>query len=160
MRTARSRRCGRCFSSGSLNSRPAIEESELVVTQTDDLIETLAAQLTPVQRMRAPVLRALGWLATVGAPGLVVILRYANIPAYMQRMEVPRVAMENIGSSLTAITAVIAAFQLSVPGRSPRWAWLPIPTFLLWLGASGMGCVANGLGLAEAQGDRGESAGC
>jgi hypothetical protein len=118
-----------------------------VVTHTDDLIESLAAQLQPVRRMRAPLLRAFGWLATVSAVGLIVILRYADMLMFSQRIQVPRIAFECAGSSLTAIAAVIAAFELSVPGRSARWSWLPLPPFLLWLGASGLGCLHNGIGM-------------
>jgi hypothetical protein len=118
-----------------------------VVTQTDDLIESLGAKLTPVQPLRAPMLRGLGWLAVVAVLALLVILRYANLSVFMHRMEVPRIALECIGSLLTAISAILVAFELSVPGRSARWAWLPLPPLLLWLAASGMGCLENGLGL-------------
>jgi hypothetical protein len=128
------------------------------MTQTDDLIESLAAQLKPVRRLRAPLLRAVGWLATVSVVGLVVILRYADMRMFSQRIHVPRIALECLGSSLTAIAAVIVAFELSVPGRSARWAWLPVPPFALWLAASGLGCLQNGLGLHADH--SGESADC
>ncbi len=35
----------------------------------------------------------------------------------------------------------VAAFQLSLPDRSPLWALLPLPAALLWIGASGAGCL-------------------
>ena len=37
--------------------------------------------------------------------------------------------------------AAIAAHVTSIPGRSPRWAALPVPTLLLWIGASAAGCL-------------------
>lgn len=129
-----------------------------VVTQTDDLIESLAAQLQPVRRLRAPWRRAAAWLITVTAVALLIILRFADLLMFAQRIHVPRVALECVGSSLTAIAAVIVAFELSVPGRSARWSWLPLPPLLVWLGASGMGCLRNGLGLYATQ--SGESAHC
>jgi hypothetical protein len=132
-----------------------LKDCVCVVPQTDDLIESLAAQLQPVRRMSAPPLRALSWLAVVSAIGLVVIVRYANMSVFMHRMQVPRIALECVGSSLTALTAVFAAFELSVPGRSSRWAWLPLLPFLLWLGASGVGCLHNGSGLHETPGAEG-----
>lgn len=119
------------------------------MTQTDDLIESLAAQLQPVQRMRAPMLRAWAWLAAVTLWALVAVARFANMSMFMQRMELPRTALEGVGSLLTAVSAVIAAFELSVPGRSARWAWLPVFPALLWLSASGLGCLQNGLGLSS-----------
>jgi hypothetical protein len=78
-----------------------------------------------------------------------VVLRYANLGLFAHRLQVPRIALECIGSTLTAITAIIAAFELSIPGASRRWAWLPLAPLSLWLGASGIGCLRNGLGLHE-----------
>ena len=46
-----------------------------------------------------------------------------------------------IGSVLTMGLAVVAAFELSLPDRSERWALLPLPAALLLLGASGAGCL-------------------
>ncbi len=129
--------------------------------QTDELIESLAARLQPVRRMRAPVLRALSWLAVVGAvAGGFLLLHKGGLNVFMQRVAVPRVAVECVGTGLTAIAAVVAAFELSVPGRSPRWAYLPVPPLLLWLAASGFGCLSNGWSLYGTGGIAGESPGC
>jgi hypothetical protein len=117
------------------------------VSHTDDLIETLASELQPVQRMRPPRRRALLWLAVTAVIIALIILRFARLDMVAQRMAVTRVALETLGSALTAIAAVLAAFELSVPGHSPRWIWLPVPPLLLWLGVSGAGCLQNGLGL-------------
>jgi len=117
----------------------------VTVTRTDELIETLATDLRPVRRMRAPLLRASGWLVAVAAIGALAVWRYADLSVFMTRMQIPRNALEGLGEGLTAVTAVIVAFQLSIPGRSLRWAWLPIGPLALWLAASGMGCWVNGL---------------
>jgi hypothetical protein len=50
-----------------------------------------------------------------------------------------------LGSSLTAVLAAFASFQLSLPDRSNRWGLLPLPALLLWLGASGIGCLRSAL---------------
>jgi hypothetical protein len=132
----------------------------LPAMQTDRVIATLAAQLQPVRRLRSALLRALLWLAVVGAVGGVLIAREVGLGIFLQRFALPRVAVEDVATALTAVTAVIAAFELSVPGHSPRWAVLPVLPFLAWIGASGLGCVRNGLGLHGAQGLAGESPHC
>jgi hypothetical protein len=117
------------------------------LSQTDDLIQTLASELRPVRRMHPPSRRAFVWLAFAAIIVALIILRYARLEMVMQRMAVTRVALESLGSALTAITAIFAAFELSVPGHSRRWLWLPLPPLALWLFASGTGCIQNGLGL-------------
>jgi hypothetical protein len=128
--------------------------------QTDKVIQSLAAQLQPVRRLRSPLLRALLWLAVIGAVAGLLIAHAVGVGVFLQRVAVPRVAVETAATGLTAITAVIAAFELSVPGHSPRWAVLPVLPLLTWLGASGLGCLANGLGLHGAAGFSGDSSHC
>jgi hypothetical protein len=128
--------------------------------QTDQFIEHLASELEPVQVLRSPALRALLWLAFVGVVTAALILRYAHMSSVLQRLAVPRVAVECVATALTAVTAIVAAFELSVPDRSPRWAWLPLPPFLLWLAASGLGCLRNGLSLPGPEGFLGDSPHC
>jgi len=128
--------------------------------RTDKLIESLAAQLQPVRALRAPLLRALAWLVVVGGVGAVIIAREVGAGIFMHRFATPRVALEDCATALTAITAIIAAFELSVPGRSPRWALLPLLPLLVWLGASGIGCLRNGLGVHGAGGISGDSPHC
>ena len=41
---------------------------------------------------------------------------------------------------MTGWVAVVAAFMTSIPGRSARWALLPLPPLALWIWESGMGC--------------------
>ncbi len=108
---------------------------------TDLLIDQLATDLQPVRRLRPPALRALGWLAVVAALGVGMALR-ANLPSIEQRlMAFPDMWLAVCGSVLTAILAALACFEISVPDRSRLWALLPLPGLLLWLGASGMGCL-------------------
>jgi hypothetical protein len=128
--------------------------------KTDQIIDNLAAELAPVRVLRPPAARALLWLAVVGVVSAALILRFTQWGAILPRLQTPRVALETAATALTAITATIAAFELSIPDRSPRWAWLPVPTLLVWLTASGLGCLANGLGTHGADGPMGESAHC
>jgi len=114
--------------------------------QTDQIIERLASQLEPVRVLRSPAVRALFWLALVGVLATALIMRYAHMSSALQRLAAPQVAVECAATALTAVCAIVAAFQLSVPDRSLRWAWLPLPPLLVWLAASGLGCLRNGLG--------------
>ncbi len=110
---------------------------------TDLLIDQLATDLRPVRRLRPPALRALGWLALVAALGVGMALR-ANLPSIEQRLTAfPDMWLAVCGSVLTAILAALACFEVSVPDRSRLWALLPLPGLLLWLGASGMGCLRD-----------------
>jgi hypothetical protein len=43
------------------------------------------------------------------------------------------------------LLSAVAAFQLCLPDRSPLWALLPLPAALLWIGASGAGCLRTWL---------------
>lgn len=113
--------------------------------QTEQVIEQLAAQLEPVKRLRTPSERALIWMALVGCAAALVILRYAHMDTALQRLSIPRITLECTAIGLTAVAAILAAFQISIPDRSARWAWLPLPPFLVWLGASGLGCLRSGL---------------
>jgi len=107
----------------------------------DSLIRSLGSDLKPVQRLRAPALRALGWLAVVAALG-VALATFADTHAMLERItDAPDMWLAVIGSTATAILAGIAAFELSLPDASRDWAWLPLPGALLWIGASGFGCL-------------------
>src|SRR5689334_10733072 len=86
----------------------------------EPLIRDLAAGLEPVRRLRRPMLRALGWLGVVAAIAL---------------------GLAVFGSAATAALAAIAAFELSLPDAPRAWAWLPLPGALLWVTASGLGCL-------------------
>lgn len=52
------------------------------------------------------------------------------------------------GSTLTTVLAALSAFELTAPGRNRLWGWLPVPGFVLWIGASGLGCLALPSGMS------------
>ncbi len=111
----------------------------------EDTIQSLIADLRPVQRLPAPGWRALLWLALVAALAF-TLAAVANRPAVAARLTAaPDMWLSAIGSALTMVLAAIAAFQLSLPDRSPLWALLPVPAALLWIGASGAGCLRTWL---------------
>jgi hypothetical protein len=107
---------------------------------TDDLIATLTATAQPVRRLAPPMTRALIWLLAIAALMAVPILLRSNLHVFAKRASDPRMAAELLTTLGTGVAAVIAAFHLSIPGRSRRWALLPLPFALVWVALSGVGC--------------------
>jgi hypothetical protein len=107
---------------------------------TDKLIERIAAAAGPVRRLRPPVLRAALWLVAVAAVLSAAVLGFADLDIFASRVADPKLALELTGTLLTGILAVIAAFELGLPDRSPAWALLPLPTLALWISSSGYSC--------------------
>ena len=108
--------------------------------RTEGLIAQLTRGLQPVKRLPPPGLRALLWLGVVALLGAACVYRFSNTAIFMHRAGDPKMALELIGTFLTGIFAVIAAFELSLPDRPLIWALLPVPTFALWLASSGYSC--------------------
>lgn len=116
-----------------------------VEPRPQDLITALGAELTPVRRLPPPWLRALGWLVVVAIIA-VLLLRHYGAAAMLQRWTTaPDMAWSTIGAAITAVCAAWAACVLAVPGRARTWAWLPMPPAVLWIGASGWGCLRGWL---------------
>ena len=109
----------------------------------DGLIHALGTELVPVRRLPPPWLRTLGWLAVVAALAVLLLMHYGSAGMLRRWSGTPDLAWAGIGAVLTAVSAAWAAFALGVPGRRSAWAWLPLPGVLLWLGASGLGCLRS-----------------
>jgi hypothetical protein len=105
------------------------------------LIARLAGELRPVPVLPPPWKRAALWLGAAlwFAAFLALFTNFAMLRERL--MAAPDMALSQAGAVLTAVLACVAAFQSSVPGRSPHWAWLPAPSVALWLGASTQGCL-------------------
>ncbi len=111
------------------------------MNDTDTLIDQLAARAGPVQRLASPWRRTLLWIAVAVSTMVVIVAVSGMRPEWLPDLMVPSAATEWIASVLTGVLASYAVFQISVPGRSPSWAWLPLPAVLLWLGSLGLGCL-------------------
>lgn len=112
----------------------------------ESLIQSLGDQLTPVRRLPPPWRRTLGWLLVVAVMAAGLLAHYGADPMIRRWIAEPDIAVAGIGAVLTAACAAWAAFELGVPGRSWRWTLLPLPWLLLWVGASGLGCLHDWLG--------------
>ena len=87
-----------------------------------------------------PVVHAILWLDAV----LLVAGGFAlagKVPAFVPDAD-GWTWLALVGATLTAGLAAFAAFEVSAPGRSAAWAWLPAPALVLWLAASGLDCAA------------------
>ncbi len=110
-------------------------------TLHDQLIGRLARDLKPVKRLHRPLTRALIWLGVVAAIAI-ALSAFADVNAMWQRLSAaPDLWLAVIGSAGTAIFAAIAAFELSLPDAPRAWAVLPLPAALVWIAASGLGCL-------------------
>jgi hypothetical protein len=107
----------------------------------EELIRELTAGLAPVRRLPPPALRALGWLAVVA--GLAAALAaFADLGEVWRRITAtPDMSLAVLGSLATMGLAALAAFELSLPDASRAWALLPLPAALVWIVASGFGCL-------------------
>lgn len=127
----------------------------------DAVVARLAADLRPVRRLPAPPIRAAAWIGLMAAMAA-ALSAFCDLPALRDRLAAaPDMWLAVAGSTATAMLAALAAFELSVPGRSPRWALLPMPTLLLWAWASGLGCLRTwGAPNPSALGPVGEAGHC
>lgn len=129
-------------------------------TSHDQLIHGLAARLKPVKRLQRPVLRALAWLGVVAAIA-VALAAFADVNAMWQRVTAaPDLWLAVIGSTGTAICAAIAAFELSLPDAHRVWAALPLPAAILWIAASGLGCLRTWIAPQTHVANMGEARDC
>lgn len=110
---------------------------------TGSLIDQLSARAMPVRRLASPLRRTLAWLLLAAAIIAVITASRGLRPGLLQDLSAGPMGLEWIGSIVTGALAAYAVFQISVPGRSPSWAWLPVPAMLLWLSGLGWGCASD-----------------
>jgi hypothetical protein len=111
------------------------------MTDTNNLIDQLAARAMPVKQLASPLRRTLLWVALATGIVLAFVLKHGARPGWLHTLADPDTAIEWFSSVLTGMLAAYALFQISVPGRSRSWIWLPLPFAILWLAGIGMGCM-------------------
>lgn len=119
-----------------------------MTTQTDQLIDALVSGARPVRRLRPPMLRAAFWLAIAGALIAAITVIHAaeegeELKQVFGDLAQTKFTLQWLASLATGITAVIAAFELSLPDRSRAWRLLPVPAAVLWLLTVGYGCFTD-----------------
>jgi len=131
-----------------------------VANSTERLIERLVAEAGPVRRLRPPAIRAGLWLTAAGAAIALFVYVFADFGMFFRRASDAKLAIELIATLITGIAATFAAFELSLPDRSARWALLPLPPLAVWIGTSGYSCYRHWLSFGPGGWEIGESANC
>jgi hypothetical protein len=127
---------------------------------TPDLIDRLAAGLTPVRRLRNPVIRATEWLLLATVVAVALVLVHGVRPDFRQSVLDGRFVLCTGASVATGICASIAAFMLGLPDRSRAWALLPLPVLAVWVSTIGYQCLTDWIALDPNRLSWGEAAGC
>ena len=110
---------------------------------TADLIEALAANVTPVRRLRPPLARATFWLSFAAVILVLLAVSHGARPDLAQRLQQPTFVVSVLASLLTGILAAVAAFVVSLPDRSRGWLLLPLPALVVWISTIGYGCLTD-----------------
>ena len=113
------------------------------MTDTTRLIERLAQGAQPVRPIGSPLRRTLAWAAAAIVLIAVASATWGTHEHVLRTLTDPGRSIEWLGSVLTGLFAAYAAFQVSVPGRSGSWAWLPVLPLSLWLVGIGVGCLQD-----------------
>lgn len=107
---------------------------------TDKLIEHLSQQASPVKPLAPPLARAVRLAAGLIAVMAAFAVFGGHVDETLAHLSNSRFALELAGALIAGIAAIVAALMLSVPGRAPAWAYLPLPGIVLWLLGGGLEC--------------------
>jgi hypothetical protein len=130
------------------------------VIKTPDLIASLAANATPVRRLRPPVMRAACWLLLAAVVLTLLAINQGIRPDLVERLREPTFATGLAASLLTGVLAAIATFLVSLPDRSRLWLLLPMPALVLWLSNIGYQCLIQWIDIGPDGVSLGEAARC
>jgi hypothetical protein len=111
--------------------------------ETPDLIRLLAASGSPVRPLRAPHVRAFGWLAFAAALLVMLAIHHGLRSDLDTQLGRAGFVVSIVASALTGVLAATAAFTVSVPGNSRQWMWLPVPALVVWLWTVSYGCLTH-----------------
>jgi hypothetical protein len=130
------------------------------VITTPELINSLAGSMTPVRRLRPPLIRAASWLLLAAAILGLLAVSQGLRPDLSQRLQQAGFTVGMGAALLTGICAAVAAFMLSLPDRSRHWLLAPIPALLAWLSTIGYQCLTNWISFDPDRIRLGETARC
>ncbi|MFB9267444.1 NrsF family protein [Bradyrhizobium erythrophlei] len=128
--------------------------------KTPDLIASLAANATPVRRLRPPVIRATCWLLLAAVILTLLAINQGIRPDLVERLREPAFAVSMAAALLTGVLATVAAFLVSLPDRSRLWLLLPVPALVVWLSNVGYQCLVQWVAIGPDGISLGEAARC
>ncbi|KAI3610943.1 Amino acid transporter (plasmid) [Cupriavidus necator H850] len=118
------------------------------------------ADAKPVRRLHRPLVRVVCWLLLAALLLVLVMLVNGVRPDLALKLQQP-VFVTSVAAAIgTGILAAAAAFIASVPGRSRRWLWMPLPSLAVWMGTIGYGCLTNWVEIGPEGMSPGETARC
>jgi hypothetical protein len=130
------------------------------VITTPELISLLAANATPVHRLRSPLTRTAIWLLfAVFILGLLAV-GHGVRSDIAERLQQPVFVVGVASSLLTGILAAIASFMASLPDRSRLWLLIPAPALGAWVSTMGYGCLTDWVSIGPNGVLLGETARC
>ncbi|MEO9161415.1 MAG: DUF1109 domain-containing protein [Casimicrobiaceae bacterium] len=127
---------------------------------TPELIALLAANASPVRRLRPPLVRTGLWLLLAAGVFVLLALSHGVRPDLVQRAEQPVFVIGIVASLVTGVLAAIASFMISLPDRSQAWILLPVPTLVVWVSTVSYGCLTNWVSVGPDGMRLGEAARC
>lgn len=127
---------------------------------TPDLISLLAANATPVRRLRPPLARAGIWLLFAAFILTLLAIGHGLRSDIAERLGQPVFVVGIASSLLTGVLAAIASFMASLPDRSRLWSFLPVPALGVWVSTIGYGCLTNWVSIGPNGMLLGETARC
>jgi hypothetical protein len=130
------------------------------VIKTPDLIASLAANATPVRRLRPPMMRAACWLLLAAVVLTLLAINQGIRPDLVERLREPAFVTCLAASLLTGVLAAVSAFLVSLPDRSRLWLLLPMPALVFWLSNMGYQCLVQWIDIGPDGISLGEAARC
>lgn len=130
------------------------------MTTTSSLIDSLVADVKPVRRLGPPSVRAICWLLFALVMLALVAVGHGVRPDLMLKLHQPAFVTNVAAALITGALAALASFIVSVPGRSWRWLWLPVPALAVWTSTIGYGCLTDWVNIGPEGMSAGEAAQC
>jgi hypothetical protein len=114
-----------------------------MTTKTEALIENLTRDLKAVEPLRGPWIRTLRWLGILIPYCAIAVLLLHFVGKLPAPLVDSQFLLEQGFAILTGITAAMAAFASTVPGRSRSYLVWPLLPMFGWLATLGQACFRN-----------------